>query len=346
MMSVIRTTKKPKCFVCDSDGLELYTKQQDKLFGAPGYWNINKCSNKACGLLWLNPMPIVEDIGEAYRNYYTHNAMAQASTSWSARAYRYIKNCYLASRFGYTKAVNQFSTLQKILGLIMYFHPGRRADVDFSVMHVPFKKNGHLLEIGCGSGAMLSIMQALGWQVEGIEVDPVGVKVARAKGLNVHLGDIYSKHYADNCFDAITLSHVIEHVHDPVGLIRECARILKLGGVLSMVTPNSASLGHLIYKSSWLHLDPPRHLHIFNLSVLETIVTKLDLKIEISKTIIRDANGLFIACRSIRNTGTFVMGSDAGIALKFWARTMQMLEWAILKVRPLSGEEVLLVVRK
>jgi predicted SAM-dependent methyltransferase len=160
------------------------------------------------------------------------------------------------------------------------------------------------------------------------------------------LGDVYSKHYADNCFDAITLSHVIDHVHDPVGLIRECARILKPGGILSMVTPNSASLGHLIYKSSWLHLDPPRHLHIFNSSVLENIVTELGLKIEISETIIRDANGLFIACRSISNTGTFVMGSDAGIVLKIWARIMQMFEWLILKVWPLRGEEVLLVVRK
>jgi 2-polyprenyl-3-methyl-5-hydroxy-6-metoxy-1,4-benzoquinol methylase len=291
-------------------------------------------------------MPVEEDIGEAYRTYYTHNEQAQASTSLPARAYRYIKSCYLASRFGYTNAVGVLSPLQRMLGLIMYLHPARRADLDFSVMHVPFKENGRLLEIGCGSGTMLHIMQNLGWQAEGIEVDPVGVEVARAKGLNVHLGDVYSKQYEDNSFDAITLSHVIEHVHDPLALMRECARILKPGGIISMVTPNTASFGHLVYKSSWLHLDPPRHLHIFNPAPLASLATRLGLKIIVNETLIRDANNLFIGCRSIRNTGTYVMGSGAGIALKIWARTMQMFEWLLLKATPQRGEEVLLIVRK
>jgi 2-polyprenyl-3-methyl-5-hydroxy-6-metoxy-1,4-benzoquinol methylase len=346
MMSKIRTTEKSKCFACDAEGVTLYANQQDKLFGASGYWNINKCSNNDCGLLWLDPMPIAEDIGVAYLNYYTHNDRAQLSTSLPARAYRYIKNCYLASRFGYTLAVSHFSILQRILSLVMYLHPPRRADLDSSVMHVPYKKEGRLLEIGCGSGAMLSMMQSLGWWVEGVEVDPVGVEVARAKGLNVHFGDVFSRQYADNSFDAITLSHVIEHVHDPIGLIRECARILKLGGMLSIVTPNSKSMGHSIYKSSWLHLDPPRHLHIFNPPVLADIASNLGLKVEINKTLIRDANNLFIASRSIKKVGSFVMGSRQGIIIKIWARIMQMFEWLILKVIPDRGEEVLIIVTK
>ena len=345
-MSEIRTIAKPKCFVCDCDGTALYPQQQDKLFGVSGFWNINKCSNKACGLLWLNPMPIVEDIGKAYQTYYTHSDRTQSSKSLLARAYHYIKSSYLASKFGYTNAVDRFSILNRVLGSIMYLHPPRRADLDFSVMHVPFKQNGRLLEIGCGSGGMLSIMQSLGWQVEGVEVDPLGVEVARAKGLNVHLGDVFSKKYADNSFDAITLSHVIEHVHDPIGLIEECKRILKPSGIISMVTPNSESFGHSVYKNSWLHLDPPRHLHIFNPYVLESLLTKSGLQTVVNETLIRDANNLFIGCRSIKKIGSYKMGSSSGAVEKVWGRVLQMLEWIMLKVMPSRGEEILLVVRK
>lgn len=344
----MRSTEKPDCLACSAAGKVLYSKQNDKLFGAPGSWTIYECSNKKCSLLWLNPMPIVEDIGEAYRNYYTHNLNAEMSTSWPARAKHYVKNCYLASRFGYTNSVNLFLWIEYVIGLTMYFFPAKRSEADFSVMHMPFKKNGHLLEIGCGGGAMLSIMKNLGWQVEGIEVDPVGVEVARAKGLTVHLGDIYSRNYENSSFDAVTLSHVIEHVHDPIGLIRECARILKPGGKISIATPNSKSLGRLIYKSNWLHLDPPRHLHIFNNAVLEKLAGKLGLKIDLSETLIRDADTLFIASRSIKNTGSYAWGSNlhAGIKLKILAKILQLFEWLLLKVSPFRGEEVLLVLSK
>jgi 2-polyprenyl-3-methyl-5-hydroxy-6-metoxy-1,4-benzoquinol methylase len=291
-------------------------------------------------------MPLEEDIGKAYLTYYTHSDRTQSSKSLPARVYRYIKNSYLASKFGYTNAVDRFSILNRVLGSVMYLHPPRRADLDFSVMHVPFKQNGRLLEIGCGSGGMLSVMQSLGWQVEGVEVDPLGVEVARSKGLNVHLGDVFSKKYAGNSFDAITLSHVIEHVHDPIGLIEECKRILKPGGMISMVTPNSKSFGHSVYKNSWLHLDPPRHLHIFNPNVLESLLTISGLQTVVNETLIRDANNLFIGCHSIKKIGSYEMGSNSGVVEKVWGRVLQMLEWIMLKVMPSRGEEILLVVRK
>jgi ubiquinone/menaquinone biosynthesis C-methylase UbiE len=182
--------------------------------------------------------------------------------------------------------------------------------------------------------------------VEGIDADPLGVKAARAKGLNVQLGDVSAIGYADNCFDAITLSHVIEHVHDPVGLLRECARLLKPGGVVAILTPKSRSLGPAIYGSSWLHLDPPRHLHIFNPVLLSALVNKAGLFNLVEMTSIRDANNLFLASRSIRASGTHVMGAPSGVLLRIWARTMQLIEWLLLKVMPRSGEEILLLARK
>jgi SAM-dependent methyltransferase len=73
------------------------------------------------------------------------------------------------------------------------------------------------------------------------------------------------QHYPDASFDAVTLNHVIEHVPDPIQTLRECARILKKDGRLVILTPNSSSLGHRVFKQDWRGLEPPRHLHLFSM---------------------------------------------------------------------------------
>src|SRR6185503_20402485 len=68
----IRSTPCPDCYLCGATGDVLYDSLKDRLFGAPGYWNIRICPNAACGLLWLDPMPVEEDLVKAYHSYYTH----------------------------------------------------------------------------------------------------------------------------------------------------------------------------------------------------------------------------------------------------------------------------------
>lgn len=65
-------------------------------------------------------------------------------------------------------------------------------------------------------------------------------------------------------FDVITLNHVIEHVSDPIELLRSCYRLLKLGGQLWLQTPNIDSLGSRRYGRHWRGLEPPRHLVLFD----------------------------------------------------------------------------------
>lgn len=345
-MNKIRTIKQPKCLVCKGDGKIHYENQIDKLFKASGEWNLKKCTNAACGLIWLDPMPIEDDIGKAYQSYYTHQQDERSNDTLSKRIYSYIKHCYLSYKFDYLKIITKDSFWHRVLGKLMYLHPGRRADLDFSIMYLKSKDNGLLLEIGCGSGSMLKNMELLGWQVEGVEVDPKAVEIARKKGLNVFLGDLHSQKYPNDHFDAITISHVIEHVHKPLELIEECRRILKSSGTISIVTPNTLSLGHLLYKSSWLHLDPPRHLHLFSPVSLSNLVQESGLKIKSILTTLRDAQNLYLACRSIEKNGSYVMGSDSDIVFIIWARTMQLVEWFVMKIMPNKGEEIVVIAKK
>jgi 2-polyprenyl-3-methyl-5-hydroxy-6-metoxy-1,4-benzoquinol methylase len=250
----------------------------------------------------------------------------------------------IANRYGYLN--DGLSDWGKMLGRLIYFHPGRRADLDFSVMYLPAQPNRRLLDVGCGDGRMLKLMQDLGWCVEGVDFDPVAVENGKNKGLKVRLGTLEDQIYPDNHFDVITMSHLIEHVCDPLRLLLECYRILKPGGRLVVVTPNSGSWGHRIFRESWLHLDPPRHLYIFSLPSLRNIITKAGFQRARLSTIIRDANGTFLASRSIRDTGKHKRSNSQPRSIRSWGRVMQFLEWAILKVRPGLGEEIALTAVK
>ena len=90
----------------------------------------------------------------------------------------------------------------------------------------------------------------------GIDIDPETVKAVRSRGLDVRLGTLEAQGFPADYFDAIVMNHVIEHIHDPLEHLRECHRVLKKGGVLSLATPNVASLGHERFRQYWVGLRP------------------------------------------------------------------------------------------
>lgn len=340
----IQTNPCPSCYLCGSQGQPLYQGLEDRLLDTPGDWSFKKCEKPDCGLVWLDPMPVPEEIGKAYKNYYTHREIRDVPGTWRQRAYQWVKEGYFARKYGYHS--ESVSIWKKFLGCLLYFHPGRRENLDFSVMYLPVQPNGLLLDVGCGSGQKLKFMKDMGWLAEGVDFDPVAVDRAKAKGLHVRSGTLEAQKYPQNYFDAITMSHLIEHVYQPLELLRECYRILKPGGRVVIVTPNSESWMHKRFKNNWLGLDPPRHLHVFSLMSLRWLAKKAGFKKLRISTTIREANGLFVASKSIQRTGKYVWGSPMPYSIRIWARVMQLAEWAILKFKPDRGEDIVMVGEK
>lgn len=340
----IRSRSCPSCYVCGAAGTPLYEGLKDRLFEAPGTWNLKQCPDSGCGLVWLDPMPIEEDIGKAYTKYYTHQENSDPFRDFLLRVGRPIIKGYLSLKYHYR--VDSRLVHNPIWGGLMYLLPGIRAAADHSVFYLNAQPSGRLLDVGFGTGSNLRRMQELGWQVEGVDVDENAVRNARAKGLRVHLGSVAEQKFPDNTFEAVTMSHVIEHVPNPIGLLRECYRILKPGGRLLVVTPNASSWGHRLYADAWLGLEPPRHLHIFSGAPLRATLMAAGFgKIHLSTTI-RGANTLFIASRLIRRTSRFEMSANQPWSLMVWGQAMQIMEWAYLKVNPQAGEEIAVIARK
>jgi 2-polyprenyl-3-methyl-5-hydroxy-6-metoxy-1,4-benzoquinol methylase len=202
-------------------------------------------------------LPLKEEIWKAYKVYFTHREFAPEKTQEIGRIE--ILPIKLLKPF--------YKLFLQITGLRRAEKKWRkRSDELYLGEAIP---DGRLLDVGCGKGDFLARMRRQGWNVEGLEVDPDAVDMARAEhGLTIHLGDLESRAFPGDSFDAITMNHVIEHIHDPVSLIRECRRVLRPGGRLVLVTPNVNSLAHWTFKRDCSHLDPPRHLHLFSKGTL------------------------------------------------------------------------------
>ncbi|MDD5434847.1 MAG: class I SAM-dependent methyltransferase [Nitrospira sp.] len=324
----IRTRSCPECYLCGSAGKPLYNKLNDSLFGVSGDWNLRRCINQGCGLVWLDPMPLEEDIGKAYGTYYTHSEA-------DIRTKEAIINRILRWN------LKQIYNLLKYITLIHY---GRRR---LNLMYMNKVKSGKLLEVGCGGGRRLSKMRALGWEVEGQEVDPRAAKHASdVYGFTIHLSSLKDIAFKENSFDAIIANHVIEHVYEPDLLLSECYRILKPGGIMVVVTPNVDCFGHRYFGSNWRGLEPPRHLHLFSQKTIKLLAERSGFhKIETWTTMAKE-EVFAMSSLDILYEGSHRMGATPKLKVYILGILFQLMGTIIHIVKSDAGAECVLKVQK
>ena len=98
------------------------------------------------------------------------------------------------------------------------------------------------------------------------------VATAQWQGLEVHKGSIEILDCEHASFDAITLSHVIEHVHEPGVLLSSAQRLLKPDGILYIDIPNIRSLGAKTFGPNWRGIESPRYLVLFSIKGLQLLL--------------------------------------------------------------------------
>jgi 2-polyprenyl-3-methyl-5-hydroxy-6-metoxy-1,4-benzoquinol methylase len=330
----LRTQAAPSCAVCSTRGESLYTDLADHVEGMAGHWRMVRCPDPSCGLLWLDPMPLEEDLVLAYRNYYTHGSRQPPRTRTLDGPWAWVKQAYLASRLGYRTPA---AGLKQPLATLLAPFPTHRENLEQLVMHLPAHESGRVVDVGCGNGLTVEVLRRLGWRAEGVDFDPVAVEDATGRGLEVHLGTLEAQGYGTGAFDAVTGSHLLEHVSDPAAFLRECRRILKPGGTLVLVTPNARSLGHREFGRTWRGLEPPRHLHIFTPAALEGLVERAGFTDRRLRSSARTA--AFIHGASSRIARASGVAAAAGPSASWF----QLAERRALRTDPWAGEELLMI---
>lgn len=258
------------CPLCGLEGVPLYSGLADHYGNAPGKWGYLRCAD--CDLVWLDPLPSIEDLSEFYAKYYPRFTADEGASNLNFR--KSIKEAILAGSFGYGDQEN-YCKKKKMGWLFGLFSPLRNR-VGRTIMFIDGHRRGRLLDVGCGIGTYLSLMRQLGWDVAGVEPSTEAAAVAREKSnLQVFVGTLEEAMFQNDTFDVITMHHVLEHLRDPLGTLSECLRILRPGGQIVVITPNIKSLGHTIFKKCWVEIAPPWHTYLWSPRILRSCVDKI-----------------------------------------------------------------------
>jgi 2-polyprenyl-3-methyl-5-hydroxy-6-metoxy-1,4-benzoquinol methylase len=212
-----------------------------------------------CHFGQLAPRPDPETIASFYAidDYYTHaaqNGTAKTTRSWAQRL-----KTHLAWRVDQSVELNT-AWIRKQLG----------------------EAPKEICDLGCGSGDLLCTIRDAGHRVTGVEPDPAARTVAGARQLEVLPGtaEALPAELSGRRFDAVVMSHVLEHCHDPLAALRNARALLKPGGRLIVETPNNAARGMRSAGLAWYWLDVPRHLNFFTPQSLKSCFEAAGLHVE------------------------------------------------------------------
>jgi len=146
---------------------------------------------------------------------------------------------------------------------------------------LPWEGEGKLLDVGCGSGSYLATMQALGWNVTGVDLfADLAEQVSETLGVPCHAGALPDVGLQPGSFDVITFWHVVEHLPDPGTVLRHAVSLLRPGGVLAVGVPVYDCREEQMFGGSWLGYDVPRHLFTFSRARLASFLEEQGLVVE------------------------------------------------------------------
>jgi len=139
----------------------------------------------------------------------------------------------------------------------------RWCDSEFADFEELARSPGRALDVGCGAGRYLGRLDALGWDVGGIEPSASAAETARRRGFVVQTSTAEDASYPDRTLDLVTMYHSLEHCERPEVAVGRAIGALKPGGVIAIALCNFDSPGRRFFGPFWPMLELPRHRYHF-----------------------------------------------------------------------------------
>ena len=168
-----------------------------------------------------------------------------------------------------------------LLRLVRALDHGR--DVSAEEIHLMLARlPGRVCDLGCGSGALLGELRALGHTTVGIEPSEAGRAATRARGVRVLAGT--AEELPADCplegFDAVVMIQSLEHCLDPLRALENVYRLLRPGGWFVCEVPNAGCAGFQLSRAAWFHTDAGRHLTFFTRKGLSAALVRTGFTVE------------------------------------------------------------------
>jgi len=197
---------------------------------------------------------------------------------------------------------------------------------------------GRVLDVGCAAGFFLEVMRDRGWEVAGVEPSAAIAGAARERvgAERIHAGTLETAPFDAGRFDLVTLWDVVEHVADPVDLLRRAARLLAPEGLLVLETQDVGSPVARALGRRWHHFKHLEHLYHFDRRTVEALLRRAGLApVEITA----DAAGKEISFGFLRERATRLHPAVAGAL-----RPLRALDGVSAYVNP--RDEMIVVARR
>jgi SAM-dependent methyltransferase len=224
---------------------EFVLSGNDMINGLAGTFSIYKC--RVCGLERTNPRPTAQTIGVYYPETYGPYNIKESRR----------RNSLVARGAEALKSVLRLES--RVL---------------------PRVSIGRMLEVGCSTGEYMESARRCGWVVEGIEFSEKAASVARERGFVVRGGSVEDMVADPHSYDLIVGWMVLEHLHEPVLVLKKLRCWVKPDGYLVISVPTAKSLVRKVFGKYCYDLHLPNHLYHFTPDTLDLLMRSAGWRIE------------------------------------------------------------------
>jgi SAM-dependent methyltransferase len=223
---------------------------------------IRLCSG--CGLMFVSPRLLPDKLAAIYERDHDYEG-------------RLFEN-FGYERWKHEPAFNLHSTTSYTVKAML-----------IDLVSVYLEPRARLLDVGCGFGLTVLEARQRGFQADGIDISQHRLRIARERvGLSLMQGRLEEMHFADATYDGVILWDVLEHVHNPLEILREIRRITRLGGYIFGQVPNWRGLTnryktflnrHGFARKQFKHFGIPNHVFMFDEGSLRQMLAKCGLNL-------------------------------------------------------------------